>query len=434
MAARPSDRRILALAIPALGALAAEPLYLLVDTAVVGHLGKEALAGLAVGAGLLGNAVWLMSFLAYGTTGRASRLFGAGRRADAVGEGVQATWLGVALGVVVLAALQVLAEPLARIVAGDHPQTVADAVAWLRIASLGIPFITVTLAGQGWLRGVQDMRKPLVYLIASNGISAALAPLLVYTADLGLRGSAVANVIGQVVAAGLFLAAILRERAPLSPRWRTMRQQLATARDLGLRTVAMEFTFISATAAASRLGPTEVAAHLIAIQLWFFLALTLDAFAIAAQALIGELLGAGEVDAARALARRLCQLGALVGLVFGLIILAGWNVIPRLFTGDADVVAATAYAWGWFALMQPFGGVVFAIDGILVGAGDTAFMRNFIVASVVIGYVPCAIGTIAFGWGLTGLWIGITAFLAMRVLLGGLRVVRGGWAVGGAAA
>ena len=434
MAARPSDRRILALAIPALGALAAEPLYLLVDTAVVGHLGKEALAGLAVGAGLLGNAVWLMSFLAYGTTGRASRLFGAGRRGDAVGEGVQATWLGVALGLVLMAVLQVLAEPLARIVAGDHPQTVADAVAWLRIATLGVPFIAVTLAGQGWLRGVQDMRKPLIYLIASNGISAALAPLLVYSADLGLRGSAVANVMGQVVAAGLFLAAILRERAPLHPRWQTMREQLATARDLGLRTIAMEFTFISATAAASRLGPTEVAAHLIAIQLWFFLALTLDAFAIAAQALIGELLGAGEVAAARALAWRLCQLGALVGLVFGVIILAGWNAIPRLFTGDADVVAATGFAWGWFALMQPFGGVVFAIDGILIGAGDNAVIRTRTVLSIALGYVPFLLGTLYLGWGLTGIWIGLTMFILMRLVLLGSRTLRGGWAVAGATA
>ena len=433
MADRPSDRRILALAVPALGALAAEPLYLLVDTAVVGHLGKEALAGLAVGGGLLANAVWLMSFLAYGTTGRTARLFGAGRRADAVREGVQATWLGIILGVLLTVVLQLFAEPLATLIAGsDHPETIAGAVAWLRIASLGAPLIAITLAGQGWLRGVQDMRKPLVYLIGANAISAALAPLFVYGLDLGLEGSAVANVCGQAVAAALFLQALLRERASLRPDRAAMTAQLSTARDLGLRTIAMEFTFISATAAASRMGPEQVAAHLIAIQLWFFLALTLDAFAIAAQALIGELLGSDEVQAARALARRLCELGAIVGIVFGLVILAGWNLIPRIFTSDADVVRATGAAWGWFALMQPFGGVVFAIDGILIGAGDNAAIRNRTLLSIGLGYLPCLVGTVYFGWGLTGLWVGLTLFILLRFVLLGARTLRGGWAVGGA--
>ena len=435
MAARPSDRRIAALALPALGALAAEPLYLLVDTAVVGHLGTLPLAGLAVGAGLLGNAVWLMSFLAYGTTGRTARLFGAGRRADAVADGVQATWLGIAVGLLLTVAIQLLAEPLATLIAGGaHPDTAAAAVSWLRIASLGAPLIAITLAGQGWLRGVQDMRKPLVFLIASNALSAALAPLFVYTLDMGLEGSAVANVCGQTLAAALFLQALLRERASLRPRLDAITGQLGAARDLGLRTIAMEFTFISATAAASRLGPEQVAAHLIAIQLWFFLALTLDAFAIAAQALIGELLGSDEVAAARALARRLCELGALVGLAFGAIILVGWNVIPRLFTSDRAVVEATGAAWGWFALMQPFGGVVFAIDGILIGAGDNAAIRNLTLLAIGVGYLPCLMGTLLLGWGLTGIWIGLTLFILLRLVLLGARTARGGWAVGGATA
>lgn len=433
MADRPSDRRIFALALPALGALAAEPLYLLVDTAVVGHLGKEALAGLAVGGGLLGNAVWLMSFLAYGTTGRTARLFGAGRRADAVREGVQATWLGIALGLLLLVLVQLFAEPAATLIAGaDHPETIAAAVSWLRIASLGAPFIAITLAGQGWLRGVQELRRPLVYLLVANAVSAALAPLFVYGLDLGLDGSAVANVCGQVLAAALFLQALLRERAALAPHWSQITAQLSTARDLGLRTVAMEFTFISATAAASRLGPEQVAAHLIAIQLWFFLALTLDAFAIAAQALIGELLGADEVAQARALARRLCELGALVGSVFGAVILAGWSLIPRIFTSDQEVIGAIGAAWVWFAAMQPFGGVVFAIDGILIGAGDNAAIRNRTLAAIAFGYVPCLVGTLRFGWGLTGIWVGLTLFILVRFILLGARTARGGWAVGGA--
>ncbi|MGI9116355.1 MAG: MATE family efflux transporter, partial [Gaiellales bacterium] len=349
-----------------------------------------------------------------------------------VERGVQATWLGAIVGVLLLIVLQAFAGPLVHLVAGDHEATRTAALSWLRIALFGIPFVTMVLAGQGWLRGVQELRKPLVFLLISNGVSAALAPLLVYGLDLGIDGSAYANVVGQIIAAALFLRALLREHVSLRPHAQGLIEQLATARDLGIRTIALEGTFLSATAVASRLGPEQVAAHLIAIQLWYFLALTLDAFAIAAQALIGELLGAGEVEAARATARRLCELGAIVGAVFGAIILAGWRVIPRLFTSDADVVDATGAAWGWFGGMQPFAGVVFAIDGILVGAGDTAFMRNFTLVAVLGGYLPCMLGTVYLGWGLTGLWLGITLFILIRFALGGARTLRGGWAIGGA--
>ncbi len=432
VSARASDRRILALAIPALGALAAEPLYLLVDIAVVGHLGKEALAGLAVGAALLGNTVWLMNFLAAGTTGRASRLYGANRRVEAVDAGVQATWLGAVLGVALLVIFQILAEPLVQLIAGNHPETQAAALGWLRIALFGLPLVTIVLAGLGWLRGVQEFKKPLAFLIIANVVSAGLAPLFVYGLSMGLNGSAVANVIGQAIAAALFLRALHRERASLRPHRAGITAQLASARDLGLRTIAMQGVFLSATSIASRLGPEQVAAHLIAIQLWYFLALALDAFAIAGMALIGELLGAGEVKAARATAMRLCQLGAMVGTVCGAIILAGWRIIPRLFTSDADVLHALNTPWGWFAAMQPFGGVVFAIDGILIGAGDTVVMRNFTLVAVLVGYVPLMLGTVYFGFGLTGLWAGLTAFVLIRFVLGGLRTYRGHWAVAGA--
>ncbi len=432
---RPSDRRILALAVPALGALAAEPLYLLVDTAVIGHLGTAQLAGLAVGGALLANVVWLMSFLAYGTTGRAARLYGAGRRADAVDAGVQATWLGVALGLLATALLQLLAEPLAGLVAGPaNPETRELAVSWLRIASLGAPFVAITLAGQGWMRGVQDLRRPLYYLIGANAFSAALAPVLVYPAGLGLEGSAVANVVAQAISAALFLRALRREGASLRPRLHGITAQLSTARDLGLRTIALQGVFLSATATASRLGPEQVAAHLIAIQLWFFLALVLDAFAIAAQALVGELLGAGRVAAARGLARRVCELGAMLGGAFAALILGGWTLIPRLFTGDAAVLDAIGAAWLWFGMMQPVAGVAFAIDGILMGAGDVRVLRNLTLAAVALGYLPGVLGTLLLGLGLTGIWVGLTLFVVLRVALGSLRLRGTAWSVAGATA
>ncbi len=288
--ARASDRQILSLALPALPALAAEPLYVLVDTAVVGHLGAAELGGLAIGALLLTDAVWLCNFLIYGTTAMSARLYGAGRRQEAVRYGVQATWLAVAVGLVVVALLQLIARPAAELI-GDDPVQIESAVSWLRIASCGAPFILIAFAGQGWMRGVQDVRRPLVYLLGAMALSAVLCPILVFPLGLGIEGSAIANVISQAISAALFLRALHRERVGWGHDWPVMRAQLATARDLGVRTAAFSVTYLAAAAVASRMGTANVAAHQIALQLWTFLALVMDSVAIAAQQLIGGLLG-----------------------------------------------------------------------------------------------------------------------------------------------
>ena len=323
MAARASDRRILGLALPALGALAAEPLYVLVDTAVVGHLGAEQLAGVAIGGALLTNVAWLCNFLAYGSTARAARLYGAGRRDEAVAVGVQASWLAVVIGLVLAGAFQVLADPLCGLIAGDDDATRQHAVDWLRIAALGAPCILLSLAGQGWMRGVQEVRRPLVFLLGANAASAIASPFLVYGLDLGVEGSAIANVVAQTAAAALFVRALLRAGAPLRPHWPSMRSQLVVGRDLVFRTLAMEAAFLTAAAVAARMGTDRIAAHQIALQLWIFLALILDCLAVAAQSLVGEFLGRGDVPGARATARRIAELGTLAGLVLGVLLLAG---------------------------------------------------------------------------------------------------------------
>ncbi|GAA3436757.1 MATE family efflux transporter [Kutzneria kofuensis] len=203
-------RQLLTLAVPALGVLAAEPLYLLVDTAVVGHLGAAQLAGLSVGAIVLAQIGQQMTFLSFGTTARSARLHGAGRRADAVAEGVQATWFAVIAGLLLLVVGQLLAEPIARLLAGDA-RSAAAAVGWLRIALFGAPLVLVTMAGNGWLRGVQDMRRPLWFVLAGNGISAVLCPVLVHGLGWGLNGSAIANVVAQLISASLFVRALRAE-------------------------------------------------------------------------------------------------------------------------------------------------------------------------------------------------------------------------------
>jgi putative MATE family efflux protein len=421
--------------VPALVVLAAEPLYLLVDTAVVGHLGRVPLAALALGGTVLSLATMLGSFLAYGTTGRAARLYGAGRRADAVREGVQASWLALALGLAFVVVVQLAVDPVLGALAGSGPdaRSVRDAAeTWLRIAVLGAPGILLSLAGNGWMRGVQETSRPFRYVLGGNLLSAVLGPLLVYPAGLGLVGSAVANVVAQGVAAGLFVRALRREGVSLRPDPVLLREQLTVGRDLTVRTVSMHACFVSAAAVAARFGVAQLGAHQIALQLWFFLALVLDAVAIAAQSLVGAALGAGRVDEARAVARTVAWIGGVSGVLAAALLLAGRHVIPALFTSDPAVLAQAAVAWPWFAVMQPVAGVVFALDGVLIGAGDVRFMRDVTLASTLGGFLPAVWVAYALDLGLGGVWAGLMLFLVIRLVGMTVRVTRGRWAVEGA--
>lgn len=430
-AAPVGTRRILALAVPALGVLAAEPLYLLVDTAVVGHLGAVALGGLALGAAVLSLAVAPASFLEYGTTGRAARLHGAGRRAAAVGEGVQATWLALGCGLALLAAGELLARPAVALLAGGTDAVRAPAVHWLRIALLGVPGVLVTLAGNGWLRGVQDTRTPLVIVLGANLLSAVLSPVLVYVAGLGLTGSAVANVCAQLVATALFVRALVRERVPLRPDRTVMGRQLVVGRDLAVRTGVFQVTFLAASAVAARMGAAQLAAHQIAIQLWEFLALVLDAYAIAAQSLVGAALGGHRVVEAWQVTRRVTQLGAMTGVAVAVALLAGWYAVPALFTADPAVRAQAHVAWPWFVAMQPMAGAVFALDGVLIGAGDVGFLRTITAIAGLGGYLPVTVLTAMLGWGLGGVWAGLALFVLVRLVGMAWRVHHGRWVVAG---
>jgi putative MATE family efflux protein len=418
---------VLSLAVPALVVLAAEPVYLLVDTAVIGHLGTVQLAGLAVGGGLLGPVVGLLNFLAYGTTARSARRAGAGDRPGAVAEGVQATWLALALGVGLAIAFQFAIGPLTRLLAGG-PGPVADAAGtWLRIAVCGLPMLLVALAGNGWLRGVAELRRPMAYVITGTVLSLVLNPLLVYPAGLGLSGSAVANLCGQTVAAVLFLAALRRERAPLRPQPRAVLAQLAVGRDLLLRAGVLQGSFAVAAAVVARAGTAELAAHQIALQLWMFLTLVLDAYAIAAQTLVGQALGGGRVADARATVRRVAGWGLATGVVVAGALLVARPVLVPLFTDDPTVVAQTAIVWWFLALMQPAAGVVFALDGVLMGAGDVAWLRTVTIVAALVGFLPLSLLSGRLGWGLAGVWTGLTLFIALRLVAVGFRVRGSAW-------
>jgi putative MATE family efflux protein len=424
-------RQVMRLAVPALGVLAAEPLYVLVDTAVVGHLGAIQLAALSVGGTVLAQVSTTLTFFSYATTARTARLHGAGRRFDAVAEGAQATWLALLAGLLLLVLGQLLAGPVTRVLAG--PGAVAgDAVTWLRIALLGTPFILITMAGNGWMRGVQDAGRPLRYVLAGNGISAVLCPVLVYGLHFGLAGSAMANVAAQLISAGLFLRALVVERVPLRPVPATMRAQLGVGRDHMMRSAAFQACYISATTVAAHTSAAAVGAHQIVLQLWMFVALVLDAFAIAAQSLIGAALGAEDELGAKDIARRVTWYGLVFGVVLGVGFAALFPVLPGAFTSDGSVLREVPHAWWFFVVLQPIGGVVFALDGVLLGAGDAVFMRNCTLISAGFGFLPLIWASLGFGWGLLGIWVGLTTFILLRAtfVLGRLR--SGRWAVIGA--
>lgn len=430
-------RRIAGLALPALGVLAAEPLYLLFDTAVVGRLGALSLAGLAIGGLLLSLVGSDLTFLSYGTTARSARHFGAGNRSSAVTEGVQATWLALALGLgaLVVIAVQAAAVPLVSVIAGGKvggEGIAAAALPWLRIAIFGAPAILVSLAGNGWMRGVQDTVRPLRYVVAGFGLSALLCPLLVYgwlgLPRLGLAGSAVANLAGQWLAAVLFGRALLAERVPLRLDRAVLRAQLVMGRDLVVRTLAFQACFVSAGAVAARFGASALAAHQVVLQLWEFLALVLDSLAIAAQALVGAALGAGDAAHAKSVARRVTLFSTVAAALLAAICAVGFSALPRLFTDDRSVLAAIGVPW-WFLVAQlPFAGIVFALDGVLLGAGDAAFMRTATVISALVGFLPLIWLSLVFGWGLAGIWTGLTTFVLLRLVFVGARAISGRWA------
>jgi putative MATE family efflux protein len=419
-----ATRRLLGLAVSAFVVLAAEPLYLLVDTAVVGHLGSVQLAGLGIGAALMALLTVVGTFVEYGTTSRAARWFGAGRTDAAVNEGVQASWLALVIGVVVVALGEALAGPMTGLLAGGGGATQSGAESWFRIAVIGMPGVLTVLAGNGWMRGVQRTREPVRIVLVANALSAIASPVLVYPLGLGLEGSAIANVAAQAVGGALFLRSLHRAAGGLRPDRVIMRAQILVGRDLILRAAAFQVAFLSAAAVASRIGTAQIAAHQIGLQLWEFTALLLDSFAIAAQSLVGAALGGSNPVAARRLAWQVARWGLWAGIAFAALYAAGWYLVPQAFTSSAAVQHQTHLLWPWFVGMLPAAGVLFALDGVLIGAGDVAYMRTLTIVAGVLFFAPINIAALHWHWGIAGVWAGLTAFIVVR-LIGMLGRTRG---------
>lgn len=307
----PHDREILRLAIPALGALASEPLYVLVDTAIVGHLGTMQLSALARAGAVLTTTFTIFNFLTYGTTAQVARLHGAGEHERATRLGMQAFWLGLGIGMVLLVALIALADQAVALM-GARGEVADEAATYLRISALGAPAFMIAASAQGYLRGISDLRTPLIILVVAQVMNALLEVLFVYGFGWGLEGSAWGTVLAQV-GMGLAFARIQARGGWRKPRLRQIVPLMRVGSEIAVRTTALVGSFLIATAVLGRVGDASVSAHQIVFNLFIFMALVLDAIAIAGQVMVGRLLGAGDPGAAREAAMRMIGWSVLAG-------------------------------------------------------------------------------------------------------------------------
>ena len=430
----PHDREIRRIAVPALGALAAEPLYLLVDTAVVGHLGTRQLAALAIAATALTTLVSLCIFLTYGTTAQVARMHGAGDAERAGRLAAQALWLASGLGVLLALACVLLADPLVALL-GGRGETAALAARYLRISAAGLPPALIALAGQGYLRGIRDLRTPLLIVVAAQVVNVVLELWFVYGLGWGLDGSAAGTVIAQAAMGAMFAWLLVRQPASSRRPQRSLLAPIARiSGQLFVRSAALLVAFATASAVIARVGDASLGAHQIAMNLFAFMALVLDAIAIAAQVLVGRGLGAGDAAGTRAIAARAIGWSLVAGCLFAALLLALAGTLPRAFTSDPAVIERAHAIWPMLALMQPLAAVVFALDGVLIGAGDTRYLAGSMLLAGLGAYVPVALLALALGWGLTGVWAGLLALMAVRLLTLAVRLAGGRWSVTGAAA
>ncbi|WP_372443693.1 MATE family efflux transporter [Streptomyces adelaidensis] len=431
---RRHDREIVALAVPAFGALVAEPLFLMVDTAVVGHLGTAQLAGLGIASALLVTAVSVFVFLAYATTAAVARRVGAGDLRAAIRQGMDGIWLALLLGTAVIAVVTPAAPTLVSLF-GASDTAAPYATTYLRISALGIPAMLVVLAATGVLRGLQDTKTPLYVAVAGFVANGALNAALVYGADLGIAGSAWGTVIAQCGMAAAYLWVVIRgarrHGASLRPDAAGIRASAQAGVPLLVRTLSLRAILMIATAVAARLGDVEIAAHQIILSLWSLLAFALDAIAIAGQAIIGRHLGAGDAQGAREACRRMVQWGIATGAVLGFLVIVARPLFIPLFTGDPAVEDTALPALIVVALAQPISGIVFVLDGVLMGAGDGPYLARAMLLTLAV-FVPAALFVPTFGGGLTALWGAMTLMMATRMITLWLRSRSGRWIVIGA--
>ncbi|MGK5533121.1 MATE family efflux transporter [Streptomyces sp. URMC 129] len=432
---RRHDREILALALPAFGALVAEPLFLMADSAMVGHLGTPQLAGLGIAAALLTTTVNVFVFLAYATTAAVARSVGARDLSAAIRQGIDGIWLAVILGLALVAAVLPTAPALVDAF-GASATAAPHAVTYLRISTLGIPAMLVVLAATGVLRGLQDTRTPLYVAVGGFTANIALNALFLYGLGWGIAGSAWGTVLAQVAMAAVYLRVVVRgaraHGAGLRPSPGGILAGARAGVPLLIRTLSLRGVLLIATAVAARLGDTDIAAHQIGLTVWILLAFALDAIAIAGQAIIGRHLGAGDAAGALAACRRMVWWGTVSGAALAVLVAASSPLILRLFTGDPEVRSHLLPVLLVIAVTEPIAGVVFVLDGVLMGAGDGQYLAGAMLLTLAV-FAPAALLVPVLGGGVTALWWAIAGLsMAVRLVTLSLRARTGRWLVTGA--
>jgi putative MATE family efflux protein len=415
------DRRIAKLAIPALGSIAAEPLYNLADTAIVGHLGRSPLDALAIAASMLSLVAWLAIFLSTATTTEVARNAAKGA-ADSAARAVGAAYAVAAAWGALTAVLLVLLAPYAAWLLGARGAIGTAATEYARISAIGLPFLYLSYAGNGHLTGQQDTKTPLRIAVGANILNVALEAFLVFGLHTGLAGSAWGTVAAQIAAAAAYARASWRSALPPQrPTGEDVRALLRDGHRLSVRTIALGVVPLAVTAVAARLGPVPLAGQQIAYRVWYLLSLSLDALAVPAQVYVSAALGTGDREAARLAARRTLVLGLAAGIALAVITIALAFGVPRAFTADPAVRHDAVIALLCAGLTQPLAALAYVYDGVILGLGDYTAMRRAMIVAI-FAFAPLALAVLRFHWlGLPGVWAALGCWLAARSLLLGRR-------------
>jgi len=419
------DRRILGLAVPALGALIVEPLYNVTDTAIVGHLGKAPLGGLALAAAVLNLLGWTSAFLQMATTSQVAYRRGQDDEQGVTAAVTAAYVVALALGLLVAVLVAVVGPELTRLL-GGHGEVQRNATTYLRISAVGMPFLLLTLAGTGHAQGHEDTRSPLRIVLIANVVNVFLEVLLVYGAHLGVAGSAWGTVVAQVVAAAMFTYASRRRitSAIVRPGRAEYAVLVHNGVALVIRTVALGAALTASTAIAAQVGPSTLGAHQIGLQIWILLALTLDALAVPAQVYVGTAFGRDNMEDAKRIGRRCLQLGLIASAIVGVATMVLSPVLPYVFTGDSDVRSHAVIALLLCGALQPFAAIAFVLDGLLLGAGEYGALRRSMILAL-LAFAPFAVATLLdHSLGIVGVWLAITCWLAARCALLGRHWLR----------